>query len=61
MENSKIIYLQPVCPDCDIELPGSDNPNYEGRQWCTESVWESTCDGCGKEVETPTYILKEDK
>ncbi len=57
MSNPKKIYLQPVCPKCDIELPGGHNPDCEGRQWCSDAVWESECDGCGQEVETPTYIL----
>jgi len=59
MNNPKEIYLQPICPECDVELPGGD-PNYEGRQWCTDSVWDSDCDGCGREVLTPRYVLTTD-
>ena len=58
MNNPKVIYLQPFCPDCYEE--GKEYFDHDGRQWCEDDVWaEAICEDCGKEMMVPVYKLLE--
>jgi hypothetical protein len=51
-----IIYLEPVCPNCDKGFYS------EGRLWCQDDVWDGdVCEDCLEKMPPATvYEIKKD-